>query len=148
EMRTISKMLFVLLVLSLVNVAAAWAVDTCFIDDVGSILVGKGFTFPTTGNCKAFNGYLNGAGNVCLISGTACGTSDGLRVKVNLTYSWMTDGAGNYWFIINRFNADLNEAGLGNACQINPANGTWFCSVSFHVKKVTCPNPHPLSTVP
>ena len=55
---------------------------------------------------------------------------DGVRVKFNLTYSCVTDGAGNYWFIIDRFNADLNDAGLGNACQINPANGTWFCTTT------------------
>src|SRR5262249_51824586 len=148
-MRTTSQVALMILVLTLGGATAAWAVDTCFLDDFESILVGKNFTFPTAGNCKAFDGYQNGNGNGCLISGIACGNSDDGRIKFNLNYSCTSTLAfGTYVFAIDRFNSDLPEAGFGYACQPDTSgSGHWTCT-TFHVNRIACPNPHPLPANP
>jgi hypothetical protein len=148
KMMKVSKLALLTSLLLLLGASRALALDMCFQDDFASILVGQSFRFPGPGRCKSFNGYQNGNGSGCLISGEACGTSDNGRVKFNLTWSCTTGGAfGTYWFAIDRANADLPQAGLGNACQPNTSNGTWTCT-QFHLNEVPCPVPHPLSTFP
>lgn len=140
-MRTL-KVAFVLLALSLCCASRANAKDMCFYDDYASILVGQGFSFPAAGRCKAFNGYQNGNGSGCLISGEACGTSDYQRVKFNLTYTCTSPGLfgtfGTYAFDIDRVYSDVPQSGLGFAYQ----GGT---HTQFHVYQIPCPDPHPLN---
>ena len=146
-MRTKWTIVVVGLMLCLGTVARAS--DMCLLDDYGSTLVGPRFKFPSAGRCSSFNGYLNGNGNGCLISGAACGTSDNGRVKFNLTYTCTTSpNFGTYFFAIDRANSYLSEAGYGGACQPDTSGtGNWTCT-QFHLNQITCPVPHDLSTFP
>ena len=118
--------------------APTWAADMCFLDDYNSTFVGKNFSFPGAGACKAFNGYE--LGTSCIISGTACGTSDNGAIAFHLTTSCpFVNYQGISSFRISRVNSGLNQAGYGYATQIN--TGTFTV---WHIKTVPCPNPRPL----
>jgi hypothetical protein len=118
--------------------ATSWAADMCFVDDFNSVLVGPKFSFPSASTCKSFDGYE--LGTSCIITGTACGTSDNGRIAFNLNTSCpFVNYQGISSFRIDRVNSGLPQAGFGYSTQIgNPTLYQW------HIKTVSCPNPHPL----
>jgi hypothetical protein len=115
-----------------------WAADMCFLDDYGSTLVGKNFSFPAAGACKAFNGYELGTN--CIISGAACGTSNNADIRFNLNISCPFGYFGISSFRIDRLYSNINQAGYGYAYQTNTGAFT-----QWHIKTVPCPNPRPLN---
>lgn len=119
--------------------ATSWAADMCFVDDFGSVLVGSKFSFPSAGTCKSFNGYELSS-NGCIISGTACGTSDNGRIAFHLeTSCYNVNYQGISSFRIDRVNSYLPQAGYGYSKQTG--SSTLY---NWHIKTVPCPNPHPL----
>jgi len=119
--------------------ATTWAADMCFLDNYNSTLVGKNFSFPTAGACRSFDGYELGTN--CIISGTACGTSDNGLIAFHLDTSCpFVDYQGISSFRISRVNSGFDLAGYGYAVQMG--TGTF---VNFYIKTVPCPNPHPLN---
>jgi hypothetical protein len=127
-----------MLVLGSASIAAA---DMCFLDDYNSTLVGKKFAFPAAGACKAFNGYELGTG--CILSGTACGTSDNANILFNLNASCPAGYFGTTFFSLSRLYPDIDQAGYGWAAAPNLDNNSWVRTV-WHIKTVPCPSPHPL----
>lgn len=119
--------------------ATSWAADMCFLDDFNSRFVGKNFSFPGAGACKSFNGYE--LGTSCIISGTACGTSDNGRIAFNLNTSCpFVNYQGISSFRIDRVNSGFDQAGYGYSVQIgNPTLYQW------HIKTIPCPSPRPLN---
>lgn len=116
----------------------SWAADMCFLDDFNSTLVGSNFSFPSAGKCKPFNGYEFGTG--CIISGTACGTSDNGAIRFHLDTSCNNfDYQGVSSFRIDRVNSGLPQAGYGYSKQTG--SNTLY---SWHINTIPCPNPHPL----
>jgi len=131
-MRTTLKMIPVALSLVLAS-TSAWAADACFKDGLNSAtMIMKSFKFPNPGDCKPINGYESG--NDCLLTGTACGTPDGLQIRYAIHYTCMTAGFGELWFSTDRTYFE----GDGFSCQEDLSNGNWTCP-SFPVWKVTCP---------
>ena len=125
--------------LLLLGSSTTWAADMCFLDDYNSLLVGKKFSFPDAGACKPFNGYELGTN--CIISGTACGTSDNGLIAFHLNTSCpFVPYYGMASFRISRVNSGLDQAGYGSAFQIN---GGYMPNI--HIKTVPCPSPHPLN---
>src|SRR5262245_14756659 len=124
--------------LLVLGTATTWAADMCFLDDYGYTLVGKKFAFPDAGAFKPFNGYELGTN--CVVSGTACGTSDNGFIRFHLTTSCNNiDYQGISSFRIERFTSGYDQAGYGYSYQINGGyHATW------HNKTVPCPTPHPL----
>jgi hypothetical protein len=120
---------------------SAGAADMCFKDDYNSVLVAKAFRFPRPGDCKPFNGYE--IGTSCIISGTACGTSNNVDVRFNLTTSCPFGYIGTTSFRIDRLYNDINQAGFGYACSPNTSSGSWTCT-QWHINTIPCPNPRPL----
>ena len=117
----------------------SWAADLCFVDDFNSTFVGKGFSFPAAGACKSFNGYE--LGTSCIISGTACGTSDNGLIAFHLDTSCpFVDYQGVSSFRISRVNSNLPQAGYGYARQTNTGTFT-----TYHIRTVPCPTPRPLN---
>jgi hypothetical protein len=118
--------------------ATTWAADMCFLDDYNSTLVAKNFSFPAAGACRSFDGYE--LGTSCIISGTACGTSDNGVIAFHLDTSCpFVNYQGVSSFRISRVNSNLNQAGYGYAVQTNTGYMT-----TWHIKTVPCPSPHPL----
>jgi hypothetical protein len=127
------------LALLLLGDATARAADMCFLDDFGYTVVGKNFAFPAAGACKSFDGYELGTN--CIVSGTACGTSDNGFIRFHLTNSCNDiNYQGISSFRIERFTSGYDQAGYGYSYQIN--GGYTF---NWHNKTVPCPNPHPLN---
>ena len=114
-----------------------------------------GATFPavtrwveTTSQSISWMGLLysaNIAGAVtgCLLSGTACGTSDNVNIFFNLNTSCPAGYFGTSSFSINRLYSDIDQAGYGWAAAPNLSNNSWVRTV-WHIKTVPCPAPHPL----
>src|SRR5262249_58402887 len=72
------------LALALVLAAtAAHAADACYQGVGGNILVFKRFKLPRANDCLPITGYTHNSN--CTLSGTACGTSDGIQVNFNVT---------------------------------------------------------------
>jgi len=123
----------VMLALANVNASAA---DLCFRDDYNSVLVGKRFKFPRAGDCSSFNGYELGTN--CVISGTACATSNNSDVRFNLTTSCPFGYIGTSSFRIDRLYSDINQAGFGYACSPNTSGSNWTCT-QWHINTIDCP---------
>lgn len=121
---------------------AASAADMCFRDDYNSILVMKKFRFPKAGDCKPVDAYELGTN--CIVSGTACGTSNNADVRFNLNVSCPFGYFGTTSFRIDRLYADINQAGFGYACAPNTSSGSWTCT-QWHINTIACPNPRPLN---
>jgi hypothetical protein len=119
--------------------APSWAADMCLLDDYNSTFVGKNFSFPAAGACKGFDGYELGTN--CIISGTACGTSDNSTIAFHLTTSCpFVNYQGIHSFRIDRLYSNINQAGYGYAVQLPSGyTSTW------HIKTVPCPTPRPLN---
>lgn len=121
----------------------ARAADMCFQDDYYSTFVGKSFSFPRAGTCKSFNGHELGTG--CVLSGTACGTSDNVDVRFNLNVSCESGYYGTTSFRIDRLYSNINQAGFGYACASNASTpGSWVCT-QWHINTVPCPASRPVS---
>ena len=85
--RLIGMVTFVVLASTGPMVRAAAAKDFCIsLNSGGGIVVGQRFKVPRPGKCKLFNGFSQNDPTT-LVSGNACGTSDGLHVRFNLTTS-------------------------------------------------------------
>jgi hypothetical protein len=121
--------------------ATAQAADMCMRDDYNSTLVFQKFSFPRAGACKPVNGYELGTN--CIISGTACGTSDNINVRFNLNVACQFGYIGTHSFSIDRLYSDLNQAGFGYACSPNLPSGGWTCT-QWHINEIDCPSSHPL----
>lgn len=121
--------------------ATTQAADMCMRDDYNSTLVFQKFSFPRAGTCKSVNGYELGTN--CVISGTACGTSENVNVRFNLSISCPFGYIGTTSFRIDRLYSDLNQAGFGYACSPNTQNGSWTCT-QWHINTIDCPSPRPL----
>jgi hypothetical protein len=131
----------------LLGSTTTWAADMCFLDEEGlGVTVGKNFSFPGAGACKAFDGYLVGDGG-CIVSGTACGTSDNVDIRFDLHYACTGTAFGAFGpsaFHIDRLNASLHFAGFGFYCRPNGfVNSTWSCA-QFHVQTIPCPSAAPV----
>jgi hypothetical protein len=125
--------------------ATTWAADMCILDHEGlGVMVGKGFSFPDAGRCKRFSGYLLGDSG-CLITGTACGTSDNNEIRFDLTHTCSGTAFGTFGvaaYHIDRLNANLPLAGFGFYCQSH-IGSDWSC-VQNHIETISCPAPHPV----
>src|SRR5262245_54748251 len=84
HIRTTLKALLVMGAL-LTATGTAWALDACFRDSFGNVLVGKSFKMPRAGYCRPFNGYFMDQGYA--VSGNACLTSIGDKYMFNLLTS-------------------------------------------------------------
>lgn len=121
--------------------ATASAADMCFRDDYNSTLVARNFRFPRPGDCKTVNAYELGTN--CIISGTACATSNNVDIRFNLTTSCQFGYFGTSSFRIDRLYSDINQAGFGYACSPNTSTGGWTCT-QWHINTIPCPSPRPL----
>src|SRR4026207_523155 len=75
--RLIGMVTFVVLASTGPMVRAAAAKDFCIsLNSGGGIVVGQRFKVPRPGKCKLFNGFSQNDPTT-LVSGNACGTSDG-----------------------------------------------------------------------
>ena len=119
-----------------------WAADLCLVDDYNSVLVARNFKFPRAGDCKPVDGYELGTG--CVISGTACGTSNNVDVRFNLSTSCPFGYFGTSSFRIDRLYSDINQAGFGYACSPNTSSGGWTCT-QWHINTIPCPFPRPVN---
>jgi len=119
----------------------ARAADMCLQDDYNSVLVAKNFKFPRAGDCKPVDGYELGTG--CVISGTACGTSNNVDVRFNLSVSCPSGYMGTSSFRIDRLYSNINQAGFGYACALNWTSGGWYCT-QWHINTIACPYPRPV----
>src|SRR5262245_37187190 len=119
-----------------------WAADMCLQDDYYSVLVAKNFRFPRAGDCKPVNGYELGTG--CVLSGTACGTSNNVDVRFNLSATCPDGYMGTSSFRIDRLYSNINQAGFGNACALNTTSGSWYCT-QWHINTIPCPDPRPVN---
>src|SRR5215472_12299173 len=128
-------------VMLVVGNATTWAADMCFNDDYNSVFVGKSFSFPAAGTCKSFNGYELGTN--CLITGTACGTSNNVDIRFNLNASCPDGYIGTSNFRIDRLYSNINQAGFGRACSPNVYTGSWTCT-QWHINTIPCPAYRPL----
>jgi hypothetical protein len=136
------------LVMSMLGGASTWAADMCFREDTtGATYIGKNFSFPSPGTCKAFDGV--GVGGGCVMSGTACGTSNNAEIRFHLNYS-CTDPLsfgvlGIRSFSLSRLYPSMDKANSGYYCQPNGVgNATWSCG-DFHVKTIPCASPVPVN---
>jgi hypothetical protein len=125
-----------------------WAADMCFREDTtGATYVGKNFSFPAAGTCKAFDGV--GVGGGCVMTGTACGTSNNADIRFNLNYSCndpiFFGVFGTRSFSLSRLYSNMDQAGFGYYCQPNGvSNSTWSCA-DLHVKTIPCSSPVPVN---
>jgi hypothetical protein len=132
----------------LLGSANTWAADMCFTEDTTSATyVGKNFSFPAAGTCKAFDGF--GVGGGCVFTGTACGTSNNADIRFNLNYSCNAPNAfgihGVRSFDLSRVYPGMDKANLGYYCQPNGvSDATWSCR-DFHVKTIPCASPVPIN---
>jgi hypothetical protein len=106
------------------------------------VLVARNFKFPRAGDCKPVNGYELGTG--CVISGTACGTSNNVDVRFNLRTTCPFGYFGTSSFRIDRLYSDINQAGFGYACSPNTTGGGWTCS-QWHINTIPCPFSRPVN---
>src|SRR5262245_42666968 len=123
-----------------------WAADMCFRETTGGTLVGKNFSFPGPGTCKAFDGF--GVGGGCVITGTACGTSNNVDIRFNLNASCNHPGffgeVSTHSFRIDRLVPGIDGSGFGYWCKLTGfTNATWTCN-QFHVKTIPCSSPVPV----
>jgi len=128
--------------LLLLGSAPAWAADMCFREDTTNVTyVGKNFTFPAAGLCKAFDGF--GLGGGCIFSGTACGTSDNSAIRFTLQYACSAPNAfgimGTRAFTMDRLYPGLDKAHFGYYYEQHPGGGdpTWWFG-QYHVKTIPC----------
>ena len=126
-----------------------WAADMCFTEDsTHATYVGKNFSFPAAGQCKSFNGF--GVGGGCVMTGTACGTSNNLEVRFHLNYSCSAPDAfgvfGTRSFTLDRRYPGKDLANIGYYSQPNNTgtNVTWGYGM-FHVKTIPCSSPVPVN---
>ena len=117
----------------LLGAGAAHAADTCYQGAFGNILVFKKFKLPRASECSPITGYQHGSD--CTLSGTACGTSDGLLVHFNFNYICHFAGFGTYFFFTDR---SVGQ-GDGQFCQENLSTGQFTCP-TFIASRVTCPS--------
>jgi hypothetical protein len=106
------------------------------------VLVARNFKFPRAGDCKPVDGYELGTG--CVISGTACGTSNNVDVRFNLSTTCSFGYFGTSSFRIDRLYSDINQAGFGYACAPNTSSGGWTCT-QWHIDTIPCPSPRPVN---
>lgn len=142
-MRLVPKVVLCTLVVLLASVSAARAADMCFTDVVGGfeadLFVGKGFTLPTAGNCKEFNGYFGNTAE--LLWGNACATSDNATVRFNLQYSKFRT-ASSTPFVFQALAQMQRSTGVGQVEYIFESGpGAYFGGTSgvFGFKKIPCP---------
>jgi hypothetical protein len=139
---TIRAALTVLGVTLVLGSTAASAADMCFRDDYNSTFVAKSFRFPRAGDCKPVNAYELGTN--CVVSGTACATSNNADIRFNLNTSCPFGYFGTSSFRIDRLYSDINQAGFGYACSPNTSNGAWTCT-QWHIQRIPCPASRPLN---
>lgn len=113
---------------------AAHAADACFMDGIGDTSVFKKFKMPRAGDCTPLTGFTQNS--IATLTGTACGTSDGLAVVLNFTYLISANQFGSAHFVIDRQTGNGN----GNGCDGRTDGNAWGCS-NFAVSKVACPKP-------
>ena len=134
-MNTSLKALLAACLLLLAGTGTASALDACFQDQFGNVLVGQSFKLPRAGKCSPFNGYFMETDYAAF--GNACGTSNGKAWIVNLLASSATSLNVVYTFFIS---AAMN-AGAG--CDFGIAGGSAGGCSPITVKPITCPTPHP-----
>jgi hypothetical protein len=113
---------------------AVHAADACYQGAGGNILVFKKFKLPRGGECSPITGFQHNSD--CTITGTACGSSDGLQVDFNFNLICHFAGFGTYDFFTDR----SIQQGDGQFCQPNLSTGQYSCA-SFIASKATCPTP-------
>jgi len=127
-----------LTVMVLGGAGAASATDMCLRDGLNRLIVGKSFLLPTAEKCKPFNGYM--ANTTGVITGLACGTSNGLEVRFHLSSSH---------FAASTLTINLTRAGMspmsGDVSYCMPDVGL-FPGSCFNttIEKVDCPANRPL----
>lgn len=127
----------------------AWAADMCFTEDTtNATYVGKNFSFPVAGECRSFNGF--GVGGGCVMTGTACGTSNNLEIRFDLNYSCSASTAfgvfGTRSFTLDRRYPNADKTNIGYYSQPNNTgtNATWEYQM-FRVKTIPCASPVPVN---
>ena len=128
-MRTAFRTLAIAAMLVLAGAVAASA-DTCFVDSLGDVYVGKGLVLPSANNCKAFNGFFNF--EFFPLSGNVCKSFNNQFYVFNLT-----SGSVNQSFFNTFFIATGTNTGSGNF--LFPDFGSGGAFTSFNIAKVICP---------
>ena len=142
-MRMTSTVALLILVLVIASTGGARAADMCFYDGV-DVLVAKSFSIPAAGKCKAVNAYQ--IGKSCIMSGSACGTTDNQFIAFNLNFSCGESLGrlfGVYGFVLSRQMPDQATAGWD--CQTFPGAGgveQQNCP-TFAIVKIVCPTSRP-----
>jgi hypothetical protein len=114
---------------------AAHAADACYAGVGGSVLVFKKFKLPRAGECSPINGFQQASN--CILTGTACGTSDGILVHFNFNQICRFDPFGGAY----SFNTDRSiQQGDALFCHQSISTGQFSCP-TFIASKVTCPAP-------
>jgi len=114
---------------------AARAADVCYRGVDGTPLVFKKFKLPRAGECSPINGFQQDSN--CILTGTACGTSDGILVHFNFNQICRFDPFGGAY----SFNTDRSiQEGDALFCHQSTSTGQFSCP-TFHAARVTCPAP-------
>jgi hypothetical protein len=129
-MRLVVKAAFVAGVLWVASIGTAGA-DMCFQDGNGSFLLGDSFTLPSKQACKAFNGYTPFFDSV--VNGTACGTSDGSKIRFSLQFSSAPQTFPTLFFAL----MELNRTSLTGSIQYCDVQQT-TCNGVISVAKIPC----------
>jgi hypothetical protein len=118
---------------------AAHAADACYAGVGGSVLVFKKFKLPRASECVPINGFQQGSN--CILTGAACGTSDGFFVHYNFNQICRFDPFGGTY----SFNTDRSIL-QGDAlfCHLSTSTGQFSCP-TFIASRVTCPTPENLT---
>ncbi len=138
RMNRIAFVAFVVAVTVLGGGGAAWA-DLCLdVNDGEGMIVGKGFSLPGAGLCKSFNGYLMPDSHV--MTGTACGTSDGSAIRFTLHSNGHPQNTPNP--------VPLSWAGSLSRSTLSGFIKNCFliggtCNPSFGLEKIQCPSSRP-----
>jgi hypothetical protein len=123
---------------------AAQAKDYCLFDQTvpSYVLVGRGFTIPTKGKCKAWTGFTAQAGFNSPTAGTGCTSSDGSHLALTLTTSFPQNGG----------DVEIDSINLSLPAQSGASNfnflsgGTASSGSPFPVVGQVC-NPTPIPAV-
>ena len=124
----------------LLGATAVHAADACYQGAGGNILVFKKFKLPRGGECSPITGFQHNSD--CTITGTACGSSDGLQVDFNFNLICHFAGFGTYDFFTDR----SIQQGDGQFCQPNLSTGQYSCACQSAAVVTVPPAPKPGSS--
>jgi hypothetical protein len=137
-LKKVRRFVMAIFVLTGISSVPAWGTDYCITlsGAASSTYVGKAFSLPSAGDCKAWQGVCqNGCSPDNVQTGVACTASDGSQVSFGLTTSYLLGDRQFDWIRL-----DLpGMAGSGNFNYQNPALGT----TDYNARGAAC-QPRPI----